>query len=186
MARRRKASRRRRRSSSRRRTVAIRTNPPFRTRRVRRGRRRGSRGGLGRIAGGFVPAGSLMAAGSALGGFVGAHFIVNQAVQRLNMTQIAAGNARIAAKAAAGLLGAFVLRRFLKVSPSIANGFAVGAMVSAGADLWNKFSGRPLAGLGVIEIDGMDSYPGYGDMQLGQGDDELGNYAVAGSLPMDA
>jgi hypothetical protein len=137
------------------------------------GRRRSSRRGLGKLAGGFIPSGVLESAGAGVAGFVGVHFLVDKIATLAKLDQIKTGNGRIAAKAGAALLAAFIAKK-VGASSSIANGIAIGGLTAVGADLWNKFSGKPLAGLGVIDIDGLDSYPAAYEIQMSGMDDDDG------------
>lgn len=138
----------------------------------RRSRGRRSSGGFagfkgGKMLGGFVNTSVLMSAGAATAGFIGIPMLLDH----VPLDQVKTGTGRIVGKAVAGLVAAYALRK--AGQSAIGNGVAIGALVAAGVDTYNRVKAQQaMAGLGAFE-NGVaeDVYPGYGNADLeGMGD----------------
>ncbi len=91
----------------------------------------------------FLPAGTLPTVAATAAGLVGSNMLID----RLPLpAQLQVGNGRILAKVGIGIVGAMVLRRF--AGGKVAAGVLTGAMTGAALDLYNRFAGRGVSGMG--------------------------------------
>lgn len=124
-----------------------------RTRRRRTSGRR--RPGGGRKLAGIVTTELLETAGVAAAGMVATSMIAD----RLPIAALKTGNGRLVSKALMGVVGGTLIGKFAGSRRGTA--FAVGALASVGVDLYNKFTGKGVAGLGEY-VPGGGVYYGWG------------------------
>lgn len=135
--------------------------------------RRNPGGGLGRLLGGgrklfgVVDTGQLTQAAVAVGGFT----LTAWLLAKLDKSNKLTGWNRILAKAGVAIAAGYALH-MARAPRSVSAGIALGGLVSAGLDVYNKVKPGGMAGLGWYGVDAQDSqmYPSDG-LTLGDMDE---------------